>query len=343
MMTKKKKIVIIVGIVVILLAGIVVLWKLSPAERKKSRLRHAAKIMGEMWNKAVSLQSRSKFTISGKIVDDAGQPVDQVKIRISQTYLTNFGTSESDRDSQQTVNSDFNLELSGGSEVSLGFHKDGYYDILNKHYPLPKSTTAWGFSSNVVAADNQLIVMERIGTLAKYKGRSHAFFIREENFFTCYSIPLLKRDESKKYSFADIPNLPPGTIYPNVERDEDGKIIKVVINKASGRLGPQTVSLNMVGGDDDGFIMLKGLPQRGLISIKEAPESGYVKQMVFHFPEDMQKKIYFYYKFGNRYGKGVADNFGCTAGGEIMIGSDLYQNTETSSDLQVRRNLRTRQ
>lgn len=343
-MNTKKKIVMVIGIAVILLAGITawVMWKLSPTEQEKSRLLNAAKIMNEMWNKSVDVQKRSKFTISGRIVDESGQPMDQVKVYISQGYLKNGGVSSSYTESWQVVDSNFKLELSGGSEVSLGFYKNGYYAVENKHYPLPRSTKTWGFSSNVVIADNQLIVLEPTGTLAKYKQSSPPLFIREEQKFTCYSVPLLKRDKSKEYSFAEIPDLPSGTIYPNVERDKNGKIIKVVIDNDIKRLGPRTVSLNMVGGDNDGFILLKESPSRGIIGLKEAPDSGYAKQMVFHWPEDMQKKFYFYYKFGNCYGKGLVNSFSCNAYGQIMIGLELSQNIEDSSDPQVRRNLRTR-
>jgi len=337
-MTKRKKTVTVLVIAIILLVVITacVLWKLSPA-------RYASNKVDEMWNKSVAIQNHSKFIISGKIVDSNGQPVDQVKVYISKSYFINPGQNRFE-ESVQTVNSDFKLELSGGSDVSLRFHKEGYYSVANVQYKLPLSKKIWGFSSNVVVSENQKIVLERTGTLAKYKETSPGFFIEGEQKFTCYSIPLLKTDYDKKYFFADIPNLPLGTIYPDVERDKDGKIIKIVIDKAGDkRLWPQTVSLNMTGGDNDGFVMLEKTPPRGMIGIKEAPETGYVKQMVFHFPENINKIFYFYYKFGNCYGKGVANSFGCSASGEIMIGLDLSQNNETSSDPQVRRNLRTRQ
>lgn len=68
-MTKKKKITVAGVIAVTILTGITawVLWKLSPAEQEKSRLRDVSQKMGEMWNKTVDMQNRSKFTISGKI------------------------------------------------------------------------------------------------------------------------------------------------------------------------------------------------------------------------------------------------------------------------------------
>lgn len=330
-----------IGIAIILLAGIgiLTLWKLSPADREKSRWRNAAKKIDAMWNKSLSLQSYSKFTICGKIFDDTGQPVDQVKVLITKGYFINLGESRYE-DSSQTVNSDFKLALSGGSNVSLLFHKEGYYsEKVNFSLPLSKNTLI--FSSNIVVADKQKIVLERTGTMAKYKDKSPALFIKNERTFTYYSVPLLKCTE-KEYSFTDVSNLQSGIIYPDIERDKDGKIVKVVIDKVTERMGPRTVTLNMVGGDNDGFIMLEEPPPNGMTSIKEAPEAGYVKQMVFHWPEDMKKIFYFYYKFGNSYGKGVANSFSCTASGEIMIGLELAQNIETSTDPQVHRNLRTR-
>ena len=342
MTTPKKKIILVGGVAVIILVCITawVLWKLSPEEQKKSRMLNTAKKMNEMWNIALDIQKRSKFTISGKIVDDAGQPVDQVEVRISQGYLKNGGFSTSYTESQQIVNSDFKLDISGGSGVSLTFHKNNYYDVENLQYSLPQSKTTWGFSDNVVAADNQRIVLERKGVMAKYKRKAPGLFMREEQNFTCYSIPLLGTDYNKEYSFDKINSLPPGTIYPRVERDKDGKLVKVVVdNVGKKRFGPRMVSVNMIGGDKDGFIIIKESPD-DILSIKEAPESGYVKQMLFHLPEDMHKH-YFYYKFGNCYGKGIVRCFNCNANGEIMIGLELYQNIEDSSDLKVRRNLRT--
>ena len=107
-------------------------------------------------------------------------------------------------------------------------------------------------------------------------------------------------------------------------------------------MAPRTTYLNMVGKEGDGFIMFKGHPQRGMIGIKEAPASGYIKQIAFHCPEDMNKDIYFYYKFGDIYGKGVMDGITCSTSGQIRIGITICQNMETDLNPKVRRNLRTR-
>jgi hypothetical protein len=341
-MTKKRKIIITSIIITIALAIIVILifWNFFPKDQRKSRKLRGAKIIQKIFDSATSIAKKSKFTISGVIVDDAGNPVDKVKVSISQSYPKIFGTKSEDVDSKKVVNRNFNIELFGGAEITLDFYKDGYYSVTNKKISLPISKNSFvAFSSNTVKVDNLKIVLERHGKLARCKRKRFSFFIRKEKFFTSFSIPQLKQD-SKDIPFDIVKNLLSGTIYPDVERDENGNIMKVPNNL--GRMGPRTIYLNMVGREGDGFKLFNGIPHRGFIGIKDAPESGYVKQMVFHWPADMNKNNFFYYKFGDIYGKGVVRGFSCTSTGRIRIGIQVYQNIETDTDSKVRRNLRTR-
>jgi hypothetical protein len=340
-MTKKRKIIIsIIITVAIAIAFVLILWKYSPEQQRKSMMRRGAKIMQQEWQNALTVVKTSKFTISGKIVDDAGNPVNNVRVSISQSYPKKQFTESDSVRSTRIVSSNFKIELFGGAGVSLHFSKKGYYSVKNKCYSLPKSKGLSFFSTNTLKVDNQKIIMEREGKLARCKRYSTSFFIRKEKFFTSFFIPNLGKD-SKNRLFDQVKYLLNGTIYPDVERDKNGEIIKVKIN-ISGRMGPRTTYLNMVGAEGDGFILFKGQPHRGIIGIKEAPVSGYVNQMVFHWPKDMNKDIYFYYKFGNIYGKGVMDGMTCSASGRIRIGIEIFQNIETDPAPKVRRNLRTR-
>jgi len=339
-----KKIIVLGAVIAIAIVaiGIFIWWRMSPAQQQKARMAQAVKIMTTVLQDTENKQNNSKFSISGTIVDDAGQPVDQVTVYIDRGYLRSGGVNSEYVHSTQTVNHEFTFDLSGGIGVSLHFHKEGYYDVSGVQFSLAHTNSLTSmYSGDAVIAPNQKIVLERKGTLAKYKHMSPGFFIKDENF-TFFSIPEFDCDYRDKRPYTDLATLPAGTIYPNVGRDKDGKIIKVLIDKVGkGRLGPRTVLLNMIGGDNDGFILIKDRSIGKITDMKEAPESGYVKQMIFTLPEDINKTYFFYYKFGNRYGKGSTNRFSCTAYGEIHIGINIYQNIETSTDQKVRRNLRT--
>jgi len=344
-MDKNKKIASIVAAVavVIVAIGIFIWWQRSPAQQQKARIAQAVKIMTTVLQDTENKQNNSKFSISGTIVDDAGQPVDQVTVYISQGYLKDAGINSQYVHSTQVVNHEFKIDLAGGSSVYMEFYKKGYYRVKNVQFALARSKEPSSvYSGNAVIAPTQKIVLERKGTLAKYSSINASFFISQEQFFTSYLISEMKRI-GQEISFSKISTLPAGTIYPNVGHDKDGKIIKVLIDKVgNGRLGPRTVLLNMVGGNNDGFILIKDNSIGKITDMKEAPDAGYVKQMIFTLPEDLHNTYFFYYKFGSQYGKGWVSNFSCSSDGEIHISSMLYQNTETSSDLKVRRNLRTK-
>lgn len=340
MTIKKKKYLIISIIIAFLILAVIIfiLWKYSPGWREKNKALIWSKTVNKMWQNTLAIVKKSKFSISGKIVDDEGSPVDDVRVSISQGYPKKFWDESDYVTSVRIVDSNFKIEVSGGSDISLTFSKKGYYNTSNKCYNLPKIKNSLAYSTNILKVGNQKIIMDRQGKLARCKNYSATFFIREEKYFTTFSIPKRKKNFQNK-PFAMTKELPAGTIYPDAKRDKNGEIIKVNIR---GRMGPCITYLNMIGEESDGFKLFEGQPHRGIIGIKEAPASGYVKQMVFHWPEDMNKDIYFYYKFGNIYGKGKLTSLRCSASGEILMGFKLRQNTETDPAPKVRRNLRTK-
>ena len=337
-MTIKKKKYLIISIIIIFLAILVfILLQYSPERQYKKRALIWSKTIDKMWKTALATVKKSKFSISGKIVDNNGNPVNDVRVSISQGYPKKFWDESDYVTSVKIVDSNFKIEVSGGSDVSLTFSKKGYYAINNKCYSLPRIKNSLAYSSHILKVDNQKIVMDPQGKLARYKSYSATFFIRKEKYFTTFSISKREKNLQNK-SFAIAKELPSGTIYPDVKRNKDGEIIKINIK---GRMCPRTTYLNMVGKQGDGFKLFNGKPHRGMIGIKEAPASGYVKQMVFHWPEDISRDIYFYYKFGDNYGKGKLTSLSCSASGEILMGFKLRQNVENDTDSKVRRNLRT--
>jgi len=336
-MTKNRKIIVLMVIAIVAI-GIFIWWRMSPAQQQKARIAQAIKIMTTVWQDTVNKQNSSKFSISGNIVDDAGQPVDQVKVYIRQGYLREGGVSSQYISSTQVVNHEFKIDLSGGSSLNMDFSKSGYYN-KNARFNLPRAGLT--YSSDSVIAPNQKIVLERTGTLAKTRHKTQSFWIRNGEF-TNLLIPELKSTESNTNLYLDLTKLRSGTIYLDVARGKNGKIIETIICNVTKRMGPRTMLLNMVGGNDDGFILINDRKISRFIDIKDAPESGYVKQMIFTLPDDLQKMFFFYYKFGAHYGKGKISSFSCDAYGKIYVDTELYQNIETSTDQKVRRNLRTK-
>ncbi len=337
-----KKIVVGVVVAACILAGIVILllWNYLPPTQREKGKNELRKEFYRTLNSYIAKAKKSKFTIKGKIVDEKGAPVNDVTVHILQECPRLDGSSRDNINSKRTIDSNFCLELFGGLSVRLDFYKDGYHGVENKKFNLKQSGGDLTDSSTVLNVDNLTIVMEPYGKLAKTKRINNPFFITNEKYFTSYSIP--KQERTNNVSYEKVKNLSLGTIYPDAERNNNGDIKKIAIDKVTERLGPRTTYIKMAGGKGDGFFVYKNNPARGIISIQEAPEAGYVKQMKFNWPEDINKEIYFCYKHGNIYGKGVIHSLSCSSDGRIKIGITFYQNVETSSDPRIRRNLRTR-
>ena len=340
-MTKKRKIIVTTVTLAIALVSLCLLW-MSPALQKQYQNMRAGQFLNIFWNNAVAAQNRSKFSISGTIVDDEGQPVDRVTVYITQGYLKDFGVSSEYVSTTQVVGHLFKFNFEGGVGISLSFHKDGYYDVNNVQFSLKQTKSiVTPYSSEPVVVTNQKIILERKGTLAKVERFDTALYIEGEKF-TSFSVPEVKRSKADANSYSMLKSLPAGNIYLDVGRDQEGQVIKVIDN-ITKRLGPRTVSLNMTGDEtNDGFILITDPHIRKLINIKEAPEVGYnTKQLRFSLPEYKNKTYFFYYKFGIHYGKGRLIDLGCDANGLVIGSIELVQNTEESTDSKVRRNLRT--
>ncbi len=345
-MNKKRKIIITVTLIIavaVLLGGFLILF--FAGSNEKSRRRQFISIMQKKEKEFLPLTNNSKYIISGIIVDDNGEPVNNVKVRISQSFPVNFGLKNKLKNSTRVVNSNFEITLCGGACVSLGFSKNGYHSVFNKQFSVfrPKGELR-NIANPVKTLDvkNVKIILDKVGPIAKIKKVRFSLFIKKECYFTSFSVPAFELSK-KDCQYNNISSLNSGMIYLDFKRNKAGKMIKTKINNVgNGRLGPATTYLKMIGGEDCGFKLFEGDPRRNLIGIKEAPEAGYVKQLVFNWPKDMRKEIPFYYKFGKIYGKGIMNSASCNSSGKIRMGFSFYQNIETNSDPMVRRNLRTK-
>ena len=236
----------------------------------------------------------SKFNISGIILDENGLPLNDVELRLE------FGKMSPKTWRSETINkknistSEFSIVQSGYTSLNIYFNKKGYFQEKRFYGTLRLSK----FLKNYIySKTDEKVVMREIGERLRLK--------RFDKF--------LEYDEkNKKKTFCNLVNLSTETlsvdsiiktkkyIYLDMGRDQSGKII--MIKGRMNRMTPKTFIVKFISNEkDDGFI-IKG-NKKDISYLTTAPESDYkAKEIKMTYGS---KPIYFYYKNGDNYGKGV--------------------------------------
>ena len=278
------------------------------------------------------------FIIEGNIVDDAGNPLNDVQLQITKSINLGFLGSKEFK-STKVLTSDFSLELSGCTQIYLTFLKDGYFIVSDKSYDINNPENGQKKTGNTLIAKKQKIVLQKIGKIARYKYSNPSLKLYPDNKLTIfelndfYSIKDYSAESLKK-------SIPANSFYLSVERDSSGNIIKVM-NRGKNREVPQVVHLNFNCRENDGFIIVKDV--NDIRMLKEAPTEGYnTKQITFSAKDDLiNSNIFFYYKAGDFYGKGSLESISYSGSGLLKVGLQLMQNNEDAPG--EKRNLKSYQ
>ena len=303
---------------------------------KSADIQNAQEEMNKMTQDASKKILLNRFIIEGNIVDDAGNPLNDVQLQITQSIkLGLLGSKESK--STKVLISDFSLELSGCTQVYLTFSKDGYFVVSNKSYDINNPEKGQEKTGNTLIAKKQKIILQKIGKIARYKSFNPSLKLYPDNKLSIFELDNFYT--IKNYSAESLKNsIPPNSFYLSVERDPSDNIIKV-LNRGNNREVPKVIYLNFNCSKNDGLIIVKDVTD--IKMLKEAPADGYnIKQIVFSAQEDLiNNNIFFYYKAGNSYGKGSIDSISYSGSGLLKVGLQLMQNNE--KDPKEKRNLQS--
>lgn len=269
------------------------------ADEEGSSIQTALQIkLREMHDKIINNSKSGSFSISGKIVNEDGEPVEGVKVSITKSISRGFMESI-DSSHYQTVDGEFSLNEQGCNRIYLDFYKKGYF-VTHKYYGTDmKPLKDILINGSLVTAKNQTIVLQEIGKLAKLKSKDSAFYLNpvstEQDIMDLISfkkehVKNQKEIKTQKY------------FYLSVNTDSSGKPI-MILDKRTQNMVPEKIFLNYASNNkNDGLIIVD--EARDMRDLPTAPEKGYTKRQVplvlniYYNPY-----AFFYYKNGDTYGK----------------------------------------
>ncbi len=274
------------------------------------------------WKKALRAfekEINGDFFLEGVVMDERGNLLKGVKLRISTHYASwddwDFAPSSDKTDTREKIiNGTFSLKIKNRASVYLEFSKEGYYDErLHFSFDPPEGGKREG---RTLVNRNIKVVLERIGELPKliefdsalvYYSSRKAIIINFDNLGGPGTVVGTRgREKVEDLLFAiEGGTLPPNSIYILPRIDARGKVIPI-IDEYNRYFAPPT---KLVMNDPEGgFVIHK--PKRKLMEVlsremKEAPEEGYVREiMVDDTTLGEKRRIFFFFKTGEMYGKG---------------------------------------
>ncbi len=254
------------------------------------------------------------FLLEGIVVDEKGKPLKDVQMDITTLYSASF-FEEKEWKERKVIDGSFRLKVRNRADVYLEFSKEGYYDErLHFSFDPPEGGKREG---RTLVNRNIKVVLERIGELPKliefdsalvYYSSRKAIIINFDNLGGPGTVIGTRgREKVEDLLFAiEGGTLPPNSIYILPRIDARGKVIPV-IDEYNRYFAPPTKLV--MNNPEGGFVVVdpKNLKGSGptLRKMKEAPEEGYVREiMVDDTTLGEKRKIFFFFKTGGMYGKG---------------------------------------
>lgn len=282
------------------------------------------------------------FDISGQVVDEDGQLLDNVRQVYS--FSSHRGWDEKTITDKQTRLISGNFHVIGGpaQRVGMTFRKQGYY---SESLTVSNPDAAASFNDQVlrgrqtepekIERKNVTITMFKQGPLVHMRSTPARLEYRTDRSGTVldFKLPDLRVNIRK---VEDVETLTVNEQYPVmficVEHQEDvttlpAKIFTIyhIAKESDVAIMPHEMSLqttDLKGGfipvvlDPDLLLQLRGvkLLERVAILMREAPENGYRSRWILT-PQMLEQPVFFYFKLDGKYGRGWIK-------GVDMIGGD---------------------
>ena len=274
-----------------------------------------------------------KFSIQGKVIDEKGKPLDNVRVTITKSISRGFMESESYRH-YETINGNFLFDEHGCNALYLDFYKKDYF-VVHKYYDISmKQQENISVNDSLVTAKNQIIVLRAFGKLAKLKKADEKFYLNP----VTKEQDIMDLIDFQKKEVNDVENIiTKKYFYLNVKCDANGEPL-MIFDTRTKKMVPEKIFLNYISNNRaDGIIIAHNA--KDITYLKIAPESGYAKEpipLVLNIHSDAN--IFFYYKNGNTYGKVWIQQTAYISG---KVESILIIKENVEKDPKEKRNLRS--
>lgn len=288
---------------------------------------------GRLMKKGIE-QRRISFDISGTVVDAKGHLLDKVNMTVAKSKSIWFDKYE---DSKQTklISGTFRIKTKKQDVITLSFEKDGYYNVSNMGIHTGKDKNK--IKNGVLEVKDLKIVMRKIGKLADLLDYEGVLRFSPDGKATVLSLKqktnkdgdVIKHEKSENYKEVEdseellqVKNifkqdaLPENCIYAIADSDKSGRIKTKLFN--DDYYSPEAIRLyfSTVLDDESGFIIYKPHEERVKLiwrNMIKAPEKGYQKELVIGVKKMNEifaqgQDLYFYFKAGEKYGKGCISN-----------------------------------
>ena len=240
--------------------------------------------LDEEWDEA----RWADFSLAGQIVDEQGAPVRDMAFLVESSERG----SSSKPPKYKTVSSadgSFNIKRDSCSSVRFFISKEGYYSQRINFSPSdrPKDWAQRVLRGEKprpgkVIRDDLKIVLEKHGPLADLRESIAMLRVDASGIGTLGDLGISGGRDVDLKDWKDESKYPERCIYLSVDVDEQGKILtdKLVDKWGHPALVPRRVRLIMK--DDGGFVPAAFMGDQGKTyrSMQEAPEAGYVKEIV---------------------------------------------------------------
>jgi hypothetical protein len=262
---------------------------------------------------AVEIEKRKiDFLAKGIVVDEGGQPLNDVKLTITRTTHGCWGRDD-DKKEILNINGKFDIKASRINTLFLEFYKNGYYIetlALTRNSPIEyKNLYTSTFENGVITANDIKVVMRAKGITAKMDRIKENLTYNETGSGSVINFDTKNVETIKDIS--DMKNLPENCIYVYTERTADGKIdvikpkSKINDPNVDNDVYPKKITFK-TSDPEGGFIIFHNKKGDAYQYMKEAPATGYQNEMIFNveYGEDIPIEVYFYFKSKGQYGKG---------------------------------------
>jgi len=301
------------------------LFALSDEEVKKSMMtRQETRYKGLLGEQSL-LSNSSSIYVSGIIVDDSGNPLNDVELELN--FSRPKGWESEDLTRKFISNSKFFITQAKYTGLTVYFRKKGYFE--ERMFYSTRISSKY-LKNGIFSKTDEKIILREIGKLAKlkkveklleydWKNKRKTFF--NMSTMTLETLPVDDVIKAKKY------------IYLDFERDKDGNVLTT--KNYNNEPIPKAFIIRYVSDDKkDGFIVERD--KKDFSYLPEAPAVDYNQKEII-VPLKSQD-IYFYYRNGDKYGKGALLS-PYTSYGKSRIWLHLFQNNETAP--KEKRNLRS--
>ncbi len=309
-------------------------------------------IIHERGVKLLQRTAHGRFVLTGEVVDQSGARLKDVKLNVVMTTLVGWGWETKDTGRSEVVRDGrFQIDVRPYNAVTLYFEKEGYYpekrffDFDAAHPAEIEQAIMRGedvqVKEGVVRHENIRVLMEKIGNITKlirykgpleyvssYGGRTAEVAVID---FADPPLPDYKLKHVPAATAAE--SLPASCIYTLADTDGEGRVL--TDDRVSGQYGqhkhqiPKRVRVIMCD-PDGGFV--EYVPKEKTFArrfMKQAPAEGYQRELIVDVDKVMDRiktvegtynGIYFYFKAGGKYGKGVISSSTVDTSNRLRIG-----------------------